>query len=119
MAFLVNAPQQHKQPSRKSKRAWRKNVDVSEIQAGLENARKELIEGYVVYMLRLCAETAERSVLGASLLKNLPMLFSLLTLQDPKRFKNRITKSTSRLRLMRFLPNALLFRLSKPENGQA
>jgi len=37
------APQQHKQPSRKGKKAWRKNVDVSEIQEGLEELRDELI----------------------------------------------------------------------------
>jgi nucleolar protein 53 len=37
------APHQHKQPSRKGKKAWRKNVDVSEIQEGLEEVRDELI----------------------------------------------------------------------------
>lgn len=41
-----DAPQQHKQPSRKGKKAWRKNVDVSEIQEGLEEVRDELIKGY-------------------------------------------------------------------------
>jgi nucleolar protein 53 len=41
------APQQPKQPSRKGKRAWRKNVDVSEIQDGLEVVRDEVIKGYV------------------------------------------------------------------------
>ena len=40
------APQQHKQPSRKGKKAWRKNVDVTEIQEGLEEVRDELIKGY-------------------------------------------------------------------------
>jgi nucleolar protein 53 len=40
------APQQHKQPSRKGKKAWRKNVDVTEIQEGLEEVREELIKGY-------------------------------------------------------------------------
>jgi nucleolar protein 53 len=39
------APQQHKQPSRKGKKAWRKNVDVSEIQEGLEGVRDEVIRG--------------------------------------------------------------------------
>jgi nucleolar protein 53 len=39
------APQQYKQPSRKGKKAWRKNVDVSEIQEGLEEARNEVILG--------------------------------------------------------------------------
>jgi nucleolar protein 53 len=40
------APQQHKQPSRKGKKAWRKNVDVTEIQEGLDEVRDELIKGY-------------------------------------------------------------------------
>jgi nucleolar protein 53 len=40
------APQQHKQSSRKGKKAWRKNVDVSDIQEGLEEVRDELIKGY-------------------------------------------------------------------------
>jgi len=40
------APQQHKQPSRKGKKAWRKNVDVTDIQEGLEEVREELIKGY-------------------------------------------------------------------------
>jgi nucleolar protein 53 len=43
------APQQHKQPSRKGKKAWRKNVDVTEIQEGLETVRDELTKGYVVH----------------------------------------------------------------------
>jgi len=41
------APQQHKQPSRKGKKAWRKNVDVTNIQEGLEEVRDEVIKGYV------------------------------------------------------------------------
>lgn len=48
MATSVDAPQQYKQPSRKGKRAWRKNVDVSEIQEGLETVREEVIQGGVV-----------------------------------------------------------------------
>jgi len=39
------APQQHKQPSRKGKKAWRKNVDVTEIQEGLEVVREEVVAG--------------------------------------------------------------------------
>jgi nucleolar protein 53 len=42
------APQQHKQPSRRGKKAWRKNVDVTAIQEGLEEVREELIKGYVL-----------------------------------------------------------------------
>ncbi|KIV99613.1 uncharacterized protein PV09_08788 [Verruconis gallopava] len=37
-------PQQHKQPSRKGKKAWRKNVDITEVQDGLEEVREEVIK---------------------------------------------------------------------------
>ena len=47
MGPCKEAPQQHTQPSRKGKKAWRKNVDVTEIQAGLEEARQEVIKGLV------------------------------------------------------------------------
>ncbi|TVY90849.1 Ribosome biogenesis protein [Lachnellula willkommii] len=43
-----NAPQQHKQPSRKGKKAWRKNVDVTEIQEGLEEVREQIIKGGII-----------------------------------------------------------------------
>lgn len=39
------APQQHKQPSRKGKKAWRKNVDVTELQNGLEVYHEEVRTG--------------------------------------------------------------------------
>ena len=48
MASSVEAPQQYKQPSRKGKRAWRKNVNVSEIQEGLDTVRDEVIQGGVI-----------------------------------------------------------------------
>ncbi|KAL9601053.1 MAG: hypothetical protein Q9219_002762 [cf. Caloplaca sp. 3 TL-2023] len=48
MSSSVGAPQQHKQPSRKGKKAWRKNVDVSEIQKGLDEGRDELIKGGII-----------------------------------------------------------------------
>ena len=47
MATSKEAPQQYKQPSRKGKKAWRKNVDVTEIQEGLEAVREEIIKGFV------------------------------------------------------------------------
>ncbi|KAH6676530.1 ribosome biogenesis protein Nop53/GLTSCR2 [Halenospora varia] len=47
-AVAPNAPSQHKQPSRKGKKAWRKNVDVTEIQEGLEEVRDEIIKGGVI-----------------------------------------------------------------------
>lgn len=39
-------PQTHSQPSRKGKKAWRKNVDISEVQHGLEDVREQIIQGY-------------------------------------------------------------------------
>jgi hypothetical protein len=39
------APAQYKQPSRKGKKAWRKNVDVTQIQSGLEDVRDQIISG--------------------------------------------------------------------------
>ncbi|KIN00244.1 hypothetical protein OIDMADRAFT_124316 [Oidiodendron maius Zn] len=42
------APQQYRQSSRKGKKAWRKNVDVTDIQEGLEEVRDELIKGGVI-----------------------------------------------------------------------
>ena len=47
-AVAPGAPQQHKQPSRKGKKAWRKNVDVTDVQEGLEELRDEVIKGYVM-----------------------------------------------------------------------
>ncbi|KAK6381269.1 hypothetical protein LTS17_004326 [Exophiala oligosperma] len=41
----IGAPQQLKQSSRKGKKAWRKNVDITEVQTGLENLREEIIQG--------------------------------------------------------------------------
>jgi nucleolar protein 53 len=42
---LTLPPQQYSQSSRKGKKAWRKNVDITEVQAGLENLREEVIKG--------------------------------------------------------------------------
>ncbi|KAI4165420.1 MAG: hypothetical protein LQ342_000829 [Letrouitia transgressa] len=48
MAVSTGEPQQHGQPSRKRKREWRKNIDVSEIEAGLESAREQVIKGGII-----------------------------------------------------------------------
>ncbi|OJJ47963.1 hypothetical protein ASPZODRAFT_158807 [Penicilliopsis zonata CBS 506.65] len=45
MSPSVEAPQQFKQPSRKGKKAWRKNVDVTEVQEGLRVLKDEEIKG--------------------------------------------------------------------------
>lgn len=50
-AISPGAPQQHKQSSRKGKKAWRKNVDVSDVQEGLELVRGEVIQGYALYSI--------------------------------------------------------------------
>lgn len=47
MSSKLDAPQQFKQPSRKGKKAWRKNVDVTEVQEGLRLLKDEEIKGYV------------------------------------------------------------------------
>merc|ERR1712000_248736 len=44
----VEAPQSHSQPSRKGKKAWRKNVDVTDVQKGLAELNDEIITGGVV-----------------------------------------------------------------------
>ncbi|KAL4754466.1 hypothetical protein BDW72DRAFT_200707 [Aspergillus terricola var. indicus] len=48
MSTLVQAPHQYSQPSRKGKKAWRKNVDVSEVQEGLRLLKDEEIKGGVL-----------------------------------------------------------------------
>ncbi|KEY66621.1 hypothetical protein S7711_01915 [Stachybotrys chartarum IBT 7711] len=42
------APKQFNQPSRKGKKAWRKNIDVTEVEDGLVELNKEIIRGGVV-----------------------------------------------------------------------
>ncbi|PGH35660.1 nucleolar protein 53 [[Emmonsia] crescens] len=48
MATTIEGPHQYKQPSRKGKKAWRKHVDVTEVDAGLQRVREEEIEGGVI-----------------------------------------------------------------------
>jgi len=44
----LGAPSQHTQGSRKGKRAWRKNVDIGDVEEGLEGLRtEERVTGYV------------------------------------------------------------------------
>ncbi|KAF2423598.1 P60-like protein [Tothia fuscella] len=45
---IVLPPQQHSQPSRKGKKAWRKNVNVTEVESGLEEVREEIIKGGII-----------------------------------------------------------------------
>ncbi|KAF2739105.1 P60-like protein [Polyplosphaeria fusca] len=45
MSASLTAPAQPKQPSRKGKKAWRKNVDITQVQDGLEEVRGQIITG--------------------------------------------------------------------------
>ncbi|KAI2614299.1 P60-like protein [Hypoxylon fragiforme] len=44
----TTAPATYSQPSRKGKKAWRKNVDVTEVQKGLEELNEEILKGGVI-----------------------------------------------------------------------
>ena len=59
MEKSTEEPQQHKQPSRKGKKAWRKHVDVSDVQAGLEQARDEVMKGSVPVNSSRCTDFAD------------------------------------------------------------
>ncbi|CAG7996214.1 unnamed protein product [Penicillium olsonii] len=48
MSTSVEAPKQFKQPSRKGKKAWRKNVDVTDVQEGLRQLTDAEIKGGLV-----------------------------------------------------------------------
>ncbi|KAL5601371.1 hypothetical protein BROUX41_002642 [Berkeleyomyces rouxiae] len=48
LSAAPSAPAQHKQPSRKGKKAWRKNVNVTEIEQGLEERNEQIIQGGVL-----------------------------------------------------------------------
>ncbi|KAK4180885.1 ribosome biogenesis protein Nop53/GLTSCR2 [Triangularia setosa] len=44
----TDAPSQYKQPSRKGKKAWRKNVDVTDVTKGLDELNTQIIQGGVI-----------------------------------------------------------------------
>lgn len=44
----TEAPATYKQPSRKGKKAWRKNVDVTDVTKGLDELNEEIIKGGVI-----------------------------------------------------------------------
>ena len=106
MVPRTEPPQQYKQLSRKGKKAWRKNVDVSEVQSGLESAREEIIKGWVIHhdiyevmgLTRTAVESLPRSH---------PMNSSLLMLQAQKQSKKPTIKYTSHSRPTKSLRNVL------------
>lgn len=45
-------PAQHSQPSRKGKKAWRKHVDIGDVEKGLEELRtEERVTGCVIWVI--------------------------------------------------------------------
>ncbi|KAL7629720.1 hypothetical protein AAE478_001243 [Parahypoxylon ruwenzoriense] len=66
------APATYKQPSRKGKKAWRKNVDVTEVEKGLEELNEEIIKGGVLAERPSEELFAIDTVGDTSLLKKLP-----------------------------------------------
>ena len=103
MAPSTEAPQQYQQPSRKGKKAWRKNVDVTEIQAGLEEARDEEIKGSVLSMIDTFSyRVRSNKITVASLPKNLPIAYSLLIPKARKPSRNLTTKPTNPLKRIKF-----------------
>ena len=104
------APQQHKQPSRKGKKAWRKNVNVTDVQVGLEKAREEVIKGFVASFegFRESRDGAKLNTV-VSLPKSLLIPSSPLTLKARKPSKNLTIKFTDPLKQIKSLLNALPF----------
>ena len=50
----LGAPSQHTQSSRKGKKAWRKNVDIGEVEQALEDLRQEeRVTGYAHLVVHL------------------------------------------------------------------
>jgi hypothetical protein len=117
MPISVDAPAQHKQPSRKGKKAWRKNVDVTEIQEGLEIVRDEVIKGYAL-SISACLRYAmlkhylEVLLLRSRLLNSLPSI--RLALQ---KFRNQLLKAGSHSKQTKFSRSALLSPQLIPARG--
>lgn len=56
-AAAPEAPKQHGQKSRKGKKAWRKNVDLTEVETGIDNVRDEVIKGYDESNMAIASES--------------------------------------------------------------
>ena len=108
MVVSKDAPQQHKQPSRKGKKAWRKNVDVTEVQEGLEIFQEEVIDGWAnnimsrktLILIFLAAVSSQRN-------HQRPFLPSTQLARKPSR--NPTEDYTSLSKPTRFLPSALQY----------
>ena len=52
---VVGAPSQRAQASRKGKKAWRKNIDIDDVEERLEELRvEERVTGYVAHYVNIC-----------------------------------------------------------------
>lgn len=59
-ASALGAPSQHNQGSRKGKRAWRKNVDLQDVEEGMEGLRaEERLTGYAQLCIYLGSSSPE------------------------------------------------------------
>lgn len=99
------APAQYRQPSRKGKKAWRKNVDVTELQQGLDEVRDELIQGYAVYSLNPRRFLIIDIV--ASSPKNHRSLYSPSTPLEMLLFRGKSCKGADCSEPMKLLPSVL------------
>lgn len=100
-----SAPQQHKQTSRKGKKAWRKNVDVSEVQEGLEEMREEVIEGYDELIHgKTWLQDTDISIVEELSQKKIQLISSLLISREMQMSRKNIAKNTSHSKPMKYLP---------------
>lgn len=82
MTRIQGAPQQRNQTSRKGKKSWRKNVNISDVEEGLDQLRDETITGYSPCRPPLAARSLTDLV--ALLLRSLPERYLPWTYLAPK-----------------------------------
>jgi len=99
------APSQFKQPSRKGKKAWRKNVDVTQIQSGLDDIRDEIIQGYILTPTSHLQQALTQSPV-VSFPNVLPKNFSPQTSPEKTRSRQTMARSTSLYAPSRLSPSA-------------
>ncbi|OLL22936.1 hypothetical protein NEOLI_005303 [Neolecta irregularis DAH-3] len=79
-------PSQKKQPSRKGKKAWRKHIDLEQIEFGIEEIRQEIILGYI-YILEISFTEDIRGVINE---KPNEQLFAIDVCGDKNAAKNHL-----------------------------
>ena len=126
------APATHSQPSRKGKKAWRKNVDLSDVQLGLETVREEIIAGGVIAEkgsdelfatdITGDAEIAKKAQAGKKLLKadEILALRSAVPGLDGRKRKPEdkvVATSNKRVKNGTYIPHKELVRLRSVADG--